>query len=194
MSHFLNYKLILKSGETFESSKGGFQGPTRDVFLEDYKTSEKHLTSDAQFDKYIEKLKAAREFKVNLYGEMPDDVDAPFDTSDPQCGPAITFDLNNISEKDSKTFLRLLDYAYRVDIDEEYERLCTESEAFRRAFIEEDFYCFDAKDPAIARKLAIRKRWFMEYLKGNIFLGFRKDNIASFDFNILVLTLHGWAA
>lgn len=33
MSLYLNYKLVLNSGETFESTNGGYQGPVRDTFL-----------------------------------------------------------------------------------------------------------------------------------------------------------------
>lgn len=184
MPHYLNYKLTLKSGETFETTDS-LQRPGRDVFLKDFESSEKHLTTDAQFDTYIKDLKHARPFSVSLFGEMPDDVDAPFDTSDPQCGPAITIDLNAINNDDEiNNFLRLLDYTYRVAIEDKYTCFWVELEAFRRTFIEEDFYRFDTKEPAIARKLAIRKRWFIEYFNGNILLGFRKTNIASLDFSI----------
>lgn len=33
MSLYLNYKLTLNSGEIFESTNGGYQGPIRDAFL-----------------------------------------------------------------------------------------------------------------------------------------------------------------
>lgn len=78
----------------------------------------------------------------------------------------------------------MLDYTDRVEIDNDWEFLPVERDAFRLANIEEDFKDADMSDPAIGLLLSIRKRWFIEYFKDNLFFGFRKDNIEYLDWSI----------
>ena len=42
----------------------------------------------------------------------------------------------------------------------------------------------DPNSPLTRYHAALRKRWFIEYFKGNLFLGFQLKNIKSFDFTI----------
>lgn len=61
MSLYLNYKLTLNSGETFESTNGGYQGPIRDAFLAETPIAKhQHLTTIDQlkfYQKQIEDFK-----------------------------------------------------------------------------------------------------------------------------------------
>ena len=77
-----------------------------------------------------------------------------------------------------------VDNTYRLEIDNDYDFMAIECDAFSRTYIENDFSDDDANEPQTQYHAALRKRWFIEYFKGNLFLGFQLKNIRSFDFTI----------
>ena len=184
MSYYLNYKLKLKSGLVYESDNGGYQGAPRDAFLEDYENKPKHLTERSRFDEYSKKLNEVRSFDVLLFGDFPEDVSNYFEMSDDYDGTVFKINTSLLNEKQIEDFLHLLDYTDRVEIDNDWEFLPVEREAFALASIEENFEGADMSDPAIGFLLSLRKRWFIEYFKDNLLFGFRKDNIEYLDWSI----------
>lgn len=184
MSYYLNYKLKLKSGIVYESDNGGYQGAPRDAFLEDYKNKPKHLTERSQFDGYSKNLENVRSFDVLLFGDFPEGVSNYFKMDDHYDGTVFKIDISLLDEKRIEDFLHLLDYTDRVEIDNDWEFLPVERDAFRLANIEENFKDADMSDPAVGLLLSIRKRWFIEYFNDNLLFGFRKDNIEYLDWSI----------
>ena len=188
MSYYLNYKLKIKTGPVYESNDSGYQGAPRDAFLKNYQDAPKHLTERSQFDEYSKKLNEVRSFDVILFGDFPEDVSNYFEMSDHYDGTIFKIDISLLDEKrDGKRiedFLHLLDYTDRIEIDNDWEFLPVEREAFALANIEEDFEGADMSDPAIGFLLSLRKRWFIEYFNDNLLFGFRKDNIEYLDWSI----------
>ena len=99
-------------------------------------------------------------------------------------GTVFKIDISLLDEKRIEDFLHLLDYTDRVEIDNDWEFLHVERDAFRLANIEEDFKDADMSDPAVGLLLSIRKRWFIEYFNDNLLFGFRKNNIEYLDWSI----------
>ena len=75
MSLYLNYKLTLNSGEIFESTNGGYQGPIRDAFLAETPIAKvQHLTTTDQLKFYQKQIEDHREFTVRLFGNFPSNL------------------------------------------------------------------------------------------------------------------------
>ena len=186
MSLYLNYKLTLKSGETFESANGGYQGPIRDAFLAQTPIAERqHLTTIDQLKFYQKQLDDHREFTVRLFGDFPKNLYTNFNYDSNYDGTVFTIDIDtNWNQSKINDFLYLLDYTYYLEIDNGYDFMSIEHEAFDRAYLENDFNEDDPKEPQTQYHAALRKRWFIEYFKGNLFLGFQLRNIKSFEFTI----------
>ena len=184
MSYYLNYKFKLKSGPIYESDNGGYQGAPRDAFLEGYENKPKHLTERSQFDECSKNLNNVRSFDVLLFGDFPEDVSNHFKMGDHYDGTVFKIDISLLDEKRIEDFLHLLDYTDRVEIDNDWEFLPVERDAFRLANIEENFKDANMSDPAVGLLLSIRKRWFIEYFTDNLLFGFRQDNIEYLDWSI----------
>ena len=73
---------------------------------------------------------------------------------------------------------------YYLEIDNNYDFMSVEYEAFDRAYLENDFSEDDPNSPLTRYHAALRKRWFIEYFNQNLFLGFQLKNIKSFEFTI----------
>lgn len=186
MSLYLNYKLTLNSGETFESTNGGYQGPVRDAFLAETPTNKLHrLTTVDQFKFYQKQLDGHRSFTVRLFGDFPKNLYTNFNYDSNYDGTVFTIDVYmNWNQTYVNDFLSLLDYTYRIEIDNDYDFTSVEYDAFDRAYLENDFNEDNPKEPQTQYHAALRKRWFIEYFKGNLFLGFQLKNIKSFEFTI----------
>lgn len=75
-------------------------------------------------------------------------------------------------------------HTYYLEIDNGYDFMSVEHEAFDRAYLENDFSEDNPKEPQTQYHAALRKRWFIEYFNQNLFLGFQLKNINSFEFTI----------
>ena len=186
MSLYLNYKLTLNSGETFESTNGGYQGPIRDAFLAETPIAKmQHLTNINQFKFYQKQLDEHRSFTVRLFGDFPKNLYTNFNYDSNYDGTVFTIDIHmDMNQTYVNDFLSLLDHTYRLEIDNNYDFLSVEHEAFDRAYLENDFSEDNPKEPQTQYHAALRKRWFIEYFNQNLFLGFQLKNIKSFDFTI----------
>lgn len=186
MSLYLNYKLTLNSGETLESTNGGYQGPIRDAFLAETPIAKlQHLTTIDQLKFYQKQIEDHRKFTVRLFGDFPDNLYTNFNYDSNYDGTVFTIDLYmNWNQTYVNDFLSLLDYTYYLEIDNDYDFMSVEYDAFDRAYIENDFSEDNPNEPQTQYHAALRKRWFIEYFKGNLFLGFQLKNIKSFDFTI----------
>lgn len=186
MSLYLNYKLTLNSGESFESDNGGYQGSVRDAFLAETPIAKvQKLTTIDQLKFYQKQLDDHRSFTVRLFGNFPNNLYTNFNYDSNYDGTVFTIDLDtNWNQTKIDDFLYLLDYTYRLEIDNNFNFMAIEYDAFSRAYIENDFNEDDANEPQTQYHAALRKRWFIEYFKGNLFLGFQLKNIKSFEFTI----------
>lgn len=119
MSLYLNYKLTLKSGETFESTNGGYQGPIRDAFLAETPIAElQHLTTIDQLKFYQKQIEDHREFTVRLFGNFPSNLYTTFDYDNNYDGTVFTIDIDtNWNQTKIDDFLYLLDHTYYLEID-----------------------------------------------------------------------------
>ena len=186
MSLYLNYKLTLNSGETFESTNGGYQGPVRDAFLAETPiTKLQKLTTIDQLKFYQKQLDEHRSFTVRLFGDFPSNLYTNFNYDSNYDGTVFTIDIHmGMNQTYVNDFLSLLDYTYYLIIDNDYDFMSVEYDAFDRAYIENDFSEDDPNSPQTQYHVALRKRWFIEYFKGNLFLGFQLKNIKSFEFTV----------
>lgn len=186
MSLYLNYKLTLNSGETFESTNGGYQGPVRDAFLAETPIAKlQKLTTIDQLKFYQKQLDEHRSFTVRLFGDFPSNLYTNFNYDSNYDGTVFTIDIHmDMNQTYVNDFLSLLDYTYYLVIDNDYDFMSVEYDAFDRAYIENDFSEDDPNSPQTQYHAALRKRWFIEYFKGNLFLGFQLKNIKSFEFTV----------
>lgn len=186
MSLYLNYKLTLNSGEIFESTNGGYQGPVRDAFLAQTPIAKlQTLTTIDQLKFYQKQLDDHRSFTVRLFGDFPKNLYTNFNVDSNYDGTVYTIDIHmDMNQTYVNDFLSLLDYTYYLEIDNDYDFMSVEYDAFDRAYLENDFSEDNPKEPQTQYHAALRKRWFIEYFKGNLFLGFQLKNIKSFDFTI----------
>lgn len=186
MSLYLNYKLTLNSGETFESTNGGYQGPIRDAFLAETPIAKvQHLTTTDQLKFYQKQIEDHREFTVRLFGDFPDNLYTNFNYDSNYDGTIFTIDVYmNWNQTYVNDFLSLLDYTYYLEIDNGYDFMSVEHEAFDRAYLENDFSEDDPNSPLTRYHAALRKHWFIEYFNQNLFLGFQLKNIKTFEFTI----------
>ena len=184
MPCYLNYKLKLKSGLTYESGNGGYQGAPLNAFSENYKNKPKHLTERSQFDEYSKRLNNARSFDVILFGDFPEDVSDYFSMDNHYDGTVFKIDISLLDKNEIEDFLHLLEYTDRIEIANDLDFLLVERIAFNLASIEEDFRNADMNDPSVGLLLAIRRCWFVEYFNNNLLLGVPKDNIEYLDWSI----------
>ena len=149
MSLYLNYKLILNSGETFESTNGGYQGPVRDAFLAETPIAKlQKLTTIDQLKFYQKQIEDHRKFTVRLFGDFPSNLYTNFNYDSNYDDTVFTIDVNmNWNQTYVNNFLSLLDYTYYLEIDNGYDFMSVEYDAFSRAYIENDFNEDNPKEP-----------------------------------------------